>query len=1010
MRKVTLLLILTAAVLSASASAATVAYWRFEEGPLGANVVRGGLPDGTWYPGAMDSSGNGYSLSAWSDGGFAGEGYRSMVPITQVPQTHAANTFCLQSTGDVPGMWTNDPALDTWKPTTWSVEAWAYCTSINNWRVVVGRDGDDIAGDQPAFRIMFTNANAVRASFCDMSNTHHELNTTDQFVVGNRWYHLAATSDGTNFILYVDGVEVARKLLNSTDVRLSDGSNGRAAGGDWHQGAWTVFRGMWNGGHTDRWYGYIDEVRISDTALMPAEFLNSGGVLEGPRDWAVFPEDVTTATFTVNVAAVPYGHTMTDIVWYKDSPDPNTLVAADGLKYSINTTANQSTLTIYDVTGSDETDYHAKAFFSDGSSVNSTRKAHLFIRSGLVHRWSFSGNVMDSIGGADGVIIDPNNLTSFVEGDTQLLLNNPAVNASPADVNNISYVELPAGIISPLDNFMTIEMWLTPHRNANWTTFFAFGDTWNAEPFVNGFTGCREGILAQLNRDQDGARGPSFTRVAPGGSGRNMTSSTILTLDEEFMYTVTWNGNTNTMRHFVNGVQVDSDAIDMKLSDIDDVKCWLGVPFWGDAVLNASLNELRIYDTALPSYYINAHYIAGPDVTTVELKPAVAAPAGVGVYPGLRADDEDSAELTAAVTDKPIGTTVANAVWFKDIDPEISGDEVQLSDDAKYDISWTDEGTTLKVNSVISSDEAYYYAKVTLNTGASGTSGSGKLTVSQGLVHRWSFSGDLTDSVGGANGTLVDPSALASFVSGQLQLDNPASGPNADPTKVAYVSLPAGLVSALDNYATIEMWVTPLAERTNWTNLFAFGSDRDGDPANYTGGDGIVGSLRSGGINAPLFSYDIGGAQRWETNVTPPVGEEFLFAMVWDGNANVGTLYVVNQSGTVIATSAINGNRVLANINDNANIIGGNWWNDYMLNGSINEMRIYDWAYDRAWIEEHYVVGPDTVYVNPCVVRPQFDLAGGGEFGDEPDCKVDMSDFAAFAQEWLECGRLEGCL
>jgi hypothetical protein len=1008
--KKTMLFLTLLAVLGSSATAATVAYWRFEEGVAGTNVPKGGTGNGQYYPAVLDSSGNGYHMSAWSEGGFAGEGYRSLVPISQVPQTGAANTLSLQSTGDVPGMWTNDTNLAAWAPSTWTVEAWVRCTAMNAWRAAVGRDAAGINGGFSAFRIMFNDQNAAYTSFCDMAGNVHELNTSNNYVVGNRWYHLAATSDGTTFIFYVDGVEVARKVLTaSADTRLSNGSNGSAGGGDWAPGNWTVFRGMWFGGHTDRWFGYIDEVRISDTALTPAEFLNSGAVLEGPSDWAVFPEDVTTASFTVTAAAVPFGETMTGVTWYKDTPDPNTPIVVDGVKYSVDTTATQSTLTIYDVVPADQTDYSAKATFSDATVVDSTRKGHLYIRSGLVHRYSFDGNVNDSVGGAHGIIIDPNALTdprvSFADG--QMLLDNYELNTNPADANLIAYVELPAGIISALDNYMTIEVWLTPHRNNNWTTIFAFGDTWNENPWVDGFSGGRVGVLAQLNRN--GAGGPSFTGIAPGGGQVNMTSPNLLTLDEEVMFAATWNGNTGQMRQYVNGVLTDTDNLNARLSDMDDFKNWIGIGFWSDAILNASLNEFRIYDTALPSYYINAHYIAGPDVTAVELKPAVAAPASIAVYPDLRDDDADVAEMVAAVVDKPAGTTVAGAVWFKDPDPTISGDEIQLSNGAKYSISFTDEDTTLVINNVDSSDEAYYYATVTLNTGASGTGNSGKLTVSQGLVHRWSFSGNLVDSVGGADGTLVDPSGLASFVDGntRLFLDNPNFAPNSNPSEVAYVALPNGIISALDNYMTIELWVTPHKKQGNWVNMFAFGSDRDGDPANYTGGDGIIGSLRGDGTDTPLFSWDLGGTQRWKLSGPAALDEEMLFAMVWDGNNKVGTLYVIDASGTRVASAAIGGtNRILSNLNDTANILGGNWWNDYMLNGTINEMRIYDWAFEQPWIEEHYIVGPDVVDVNPCLEYSPFDVTGGTGLGEERDCKVDILDFAKFAEAWLSCGRL----
>jgi hypothetical protein len=50
------------------------AWWRFEEGPAGAPVSHGGQPDGVFYPGTADSSGNGYGLSVWAEG-WAGYAY-----------------------------------------------------------------------------------------------------------------------------------------------------------------------------------------------------------------------------------------------------------------------------------------------------------------------------------------------------------------------------------------------------------------------------------------------------------------------------------------------------------------------------------------------------------------------------------------------------------------------------------------------------------------------------------------------------------------------------------------------------------------------------------------------------------------------------------------------------------------------------------------------------------------------------------------------------------------------
>lgn len=46
-----------------------------------------------------------------------------------------------------------------------------------------------------------------------------------------------------------------------------------------------------------------------------------------------------------------------------------------------------------------------------------------------------------------------------------------------------------------------------------------------------------------------------------------------------------------------------------------------------------------------------------------------------------------------------------------------------------------------------------------------------------------------------------------------------------------------------------------------------------------------------------------------------------------------------------------------------------------------------------------------------CVGNPEFDVAGPGGVGEQfRDCIVDLHDFAAFAQGWLECNVVPTCL
>jgi hypothetical protein len=91
---------------------------------------------------------------------------------------------------------------------------------------------------------------------------------------------MAAVSDGANLSLYLRNVTEGGdwQLIAYTDMTLSGSPDtaltaGTGDGGDWDAGNWSVGRGLYAGGHGDRAYGFLDEVRISDAALSTSEFL-----------------------------------------------------------------------------------------------------------------------------------------------------------------------------------------------------------------------------------------------------------------------------------------------------------------------------------------------------------------------------------------------------------------------------------------------------------------------------------------------------------------------------------------------------------------------------------------------------------------------------------------------------------------------------------------------------------------------------------------------------------------
>jgi hypothetical protein len=274
--------------------AGTLAHWRFEAGPADAEVPHAGGA-GAFDGSTPDVSGNGNHLSTWTHGDWAGFAYRTDVPVGSIHEGGTlTNRFSMQNTGAYPAAFTSSADslppgtdLEAATPAAFTVEA-AYKPEANGgYRTVVGRDGRGVAtahGELSTLYLQVRPDDSARILFVDVSGVVHEAASypglvagfdpgTDPGGAGAGWYRLVAVSDGATLALYVNNVLVA-----STDMTLSGSPDtalraGAGSGSDWHGGGWSVGRGLYGGAHVDRAYGFIDEVRISDTALSPDRFL-----------------------------------------------------------------------------------------------------------------------------------------------------------------------------------------------------------------------------------------------------------------------------------------------------------------------------------------------------------------------------------------------------------------------------------------------------------------------------------------------------------------------------------------------------------------------------------------------------------------------------------------------------------------------------------------------------------------------------------------------------------------
>lgn len=278
--------------LSSAAIGATVAYWNFNNGTAEAQVPHAG-PDGIFDGTTPDASGNGNALSVWNGGG-AGFKYTSDVPATNAVNGTSPNTLSIKNTGGGPAAFTvdrnNNPGglpLNTTAFPQFTVEA-SYKPENGGWRTIVGRDARNVAttnADLSALYLQATADQRFAIKFADVAGNWWEAQTDPNFVQGfnfptdpngltGHWYNLVGVSDGSTLKLYVNNELKATTTITSSNAALAVGTDPNPSD-DWTSGGWSVGRGLYGGGHGDRAYGFIDEVRISDSALDPSQFLSA---------------------------------------------------------------------------------------------------------------------------------------------------------------------------------------------------------------------------------------------------------------------------------------------------------------------------------------------------------------------------------------------------------------------------------------------------------------------------------------------------------------------------------------------------------------------------------------------------------------------------------------------------------------------------------------------------------------------------------------------------------------
>ena len=283
---------LLVSLVCAEALATTSAYWRHEEGIVG-EIVPGGADM------VLDSSGNGNHMQTYASGvaPFTAASYSSIVSPLAL-RSGLANTMSLDF-GPAPIIGTDDgggrnddnyttqeKTINTELFTAMTVELAFNMHSVNGWQALFGKDGKPL-GDEvgevdspvPPFKVLIRDdtypndiPNQLFVEWIDGDGDIHHL-ATGETVATNTWYHMAFTLTATSAELWVAG--------ETGDYVLKDAISGEDFAGALGPGEviifdttpFTIGRGMFNNGVTDWSDAIIDEVRVSNTALSPSEFL-----------------------------------------------------------------------------------------------------------------------------------------------------------------------------------------------------------------------------------------------------------------------------------------------------------------------------------------------------------------------------------------------------------------------------------------------------------------------------------------------------------------------------------------------------------------------------------------------------------------------------------------------------------------------------------------------------------------------------------------------------------------
>jgi hypothetical protein len=226
----------------------------------------------------------------------------------------------------------------------------------------------------------------------------------------------------------------------------------------------------------------------------------------------------------------------------------------------------------------------------------------------LIHRYSFSEApgetvVKDSVGTADGTLVNPLTGTADFTGAGRLKLQG---GANTADAG---YVNLPNGLVSTLTN-LTIEGWIkwAGPSGSSWQRIFDFGS--NAAADEDTYGNPARGYMFLSPRS--GSTTFRFAVKEAELAELPVLDVAALPVGQDVHFAVVYDWAAGSVRLYRNGVRVQTGPVTYPLSVIEDRNVYLGRSQWTDPYFAGEYDEFRIYAGTYLDDDVAATYAAGP--------------------------------------------------------------------------------------------------------------------------------------------------------------------------------------------------------------------------------------------------------------------------------------------------------------------------------------------------------------------------------------------------------------